>query len=131
MIDNTIAVKERHERFLRRVLETKIVWALDKGGETLAASDCSNEEHEGSRVVPFWSEKEYAEKCVKNDWADYVPKSFGLNEFLNGILPHLDETGFFAGTDWNSSFIGTELDPTALAAEIKKLMGKSERKGHP
>lgn len=122
MPDKDIAVKERHERFLRTVLESKVVWALDKDGKTLAASDCVKEEHAGIKVVPFWSVKTYAEECAKDHWAAYAPKSFPLDEFLNGILPHLEDTGFLAGTDWNSHLIGTELDPAALAGEIKQLM---------
>ncbi len=122
MPDSPIAVKERHERFVRRVIETQRVWALDKEGETLAASQCSKAEHEGAMVVPFWSEEEYAAQCAKDDWIDYTPKVFSLNEFLNGLLPHLEDAGYLVGTDWNSHLIGTELDPAALADEIKKLM---------
>lgn len=122
MPNDPIAVKERHERFVARVIETKVVWALDKGGNTLASSLCSKAENEGSMVVPFWSEQDYAGQCAKADWADYRPKEFSLTEFLNGLLPHLEKNGFFAGTDWNSHLIGTELDPGDLADEIKQRM---------
>lgn len=124
MPNDAIAVKERHERFITRVLETKVVWALDKNNETLAASQCSSQQNAGCQVVPFWSEKNYAELCAKDDWFDYLPKSFTLDVFLEGLLPHLDENGFFAGTDWNSHLIGTELEPADLAEEIRKRMMK-------
>ncbi len=119
MPDSPIAVKERHERFVRRVVETQVVWALDKGGDTLAASQCSKAENEGAMVVPFWSEQEYAAQCAKDNWIDYAPKAFALPEFLRGLLPHLEEAGYLVGTDWNSHLIGTELEPAALADEIK------------
>lgn len=122
MPNDAIAVKERHERFVRRVVETKVVWALDKGGDTLASSECSRAENEGSMVVPFWSERAYAEQCAKEDWAEYQPKEFTLTQFLNGLLPHLDSGGYLAGTDWNSHLIGTELEPAALADEIRNFM---------
>lgn len=122
MPNDPIAVKERHERFVTRVIETKVVWALDKGGDTLASSLCSKAENAGSMVVPFWSERAYAEQCAKQDWAEYQPKEFTLTVFLSGLLPHLEDNGFFAGTDWNSHLIGTELDPADLAEEIKQRM---------
>jgi hypothetical protein len=54
-LDLTVASKERHQRFVRRVVASGIVWGL-KDSEGWVTSSSTNDETEDRPIMPFWRE---------------------------------------------------------------------------
>ena len=71
---------EGHERFVKRVVEAGEVWGL-KSADGWAS--CASNELEDSRVMPFWSDRAYARRAAKEEWAAYEPTAIGLDAFLD------------------------------------------------
>lgn len=68
--------------------------------------------------MPFWSERAYAARCAKEEWADYEPAQIRLDAFLGAWLPGMERDGHLVGTNWNGDLTGREVEPAALAAEL-------------
>ena len=116
MLDDHVAAEERHDRFVRRVVEGGEVWWLYdvENGPTAP----SNEDEERG-VVPFWSDRAYAAQCAREDWSRYGPESLALETFLEHVLPDLESQGMLVGTNWNAHLVGLEVEPAALAGELR------------
>jgi hypothetical protein len=112
VLDLKITSLEQHERFITRVVRSGTVWGLKgTGGWATAGST----EVEGAGVMPFWSDRAYANRCAKEVWAGYEPMPISLSSFLAQWLPGMAKDGFRVGTNWNGEFIGKE----TLALELK------------
>lgn len=85
-----------------------------------------DEEDEGLMVIPFWSERAYAQQCAIEEWAIYTPTAIPLELFLTEWLPGMDEQGDLAGTNWNADLVGLEIDPLELKAEIEARLAESK-----
>lgn len=79
---------ERYTYFVRKVADFQAVWGLNKNGWATV-------ENKGARGVPLWPEREFAEACTTDEWADYVPKEIALEDFLKKWLPGLERDGKF------------------------------------
>jgi hypothetical protein len=121
MLDLAAAGKERHDRFVQRVVASREVWGLknDDGWACTASTADSNEDRE---VMPFWSDRAYAKQCAKDDWSDYEPTSIPLVLFVGEWLPGMAADRCLVGTNWNAQLCGYEIEPLALSKEIKKAV---------
>lgn len=45
----------------------------------------------GSRSLPLWPAREYAELCKTQGWSNYQPRSIDLSEFLEEMIPDLSD----------------------------------------
>jgi hypothetical protein len=116
-LDLEIASTERHERFVRRVLCTRVVWGLKSDvGWCVSPSN----EDEQQQVMPFWSDKAYALQCAKDEWATYRPTEITLDAFLSRWLPGMAKDHLLVGTNWNVNLCGREMEPLALKEEMDK-----------
>ena len=121
MLDYTVACKERHQRFIERVLKLNHVWGLkSKQGWVV----CPSNKEEGKEVMPFWSNRAYAAQCAKEEWKGYEPTAISLEDFLTKWLSGMAKDGFLVGTNWNANLIGLESDPFVLKAELEKIEKK-------
>ena len=114
MIENTGSSKERHRKFIQSVMESGEVWGLES-----AEGWCVSGE-EGKESMPFWSDRELAAACAKDEWSGYQPVSIPLEEFLEDWLPGMAEDGVVVGTNWNADLGGVESKPLALKQELEK-----------
>lgn len=80
-LDLTVASKERHQRFVQRVVASEIVWGL-KDSEGWVTSSSTNDETEDRPIMPFWSDRAYAKQCAKDEWSEYEPTEIPLDLFL-------------------------------------------------
>jgi len=85
-LDLTVASKERHQRFVQRVVASGIVWGL-KDSEGWVTSSSTNDETEDRPIMPFWSDRAYAKQCAKDEWSEYEPTEIPLDLFLEHWLP--------------------------------------------
>ncbi len=114
MLDDKAACLERHERFIKRVLKSQIVWGLkNKVGWAVAPSN-----DDDKTIMMFWSDRAYAAQCAKEEWSDYEPTAILLEKFLAAWLPGLDKDGMLVGTNWNAHLIGLEVSPQQLREEL-------------
>jgi hypothetical protein len=122
--DLTIASDERHARFIERALASGEVWVLSHRDEagSWATSSCAMLDEEDEEIdvpiVPFWSDRAYAQRCAKDAWADYVPQSLPLAAFIEAVLRDMHEKGVMVGTNWNGDLVGHEAEAIELAQEL-------------
>lgn len=132
-LDLEASVQERHERFVERVAASGEVWGLrnDDGWCCTPSNeedeeDLDDEEAEGLMVIPFWSDRAYAQRCAIEEWSIYTPTAIPLELFLEEWLPGMDEQGDLAGTNWNAELVGLEIEPLDLKAEIEARLAESK-----
>ena len=113
MSDNAGSSKERHRKFVQRVRETREVWGLQSKEGWCVSGE------EGQESMPFWSDRELAELCAKEEWSGFEPTPIPLDEFLENWLPGMDEDGIVVGTNWNEDLGGVESKPLALKRQLE------------
>jgi len=93
------------------------VWGLYQDGWALAATD------DGTPVFPLWPAKEYAQVCAVNEWKGYEPRSIGLSDFREVLLPKLKLDGVLPGVSFTPTSKGVtpSVDELKLALETELL----------
>jgi hypothetical protein len=62
----------------------------------------------------------YAEMCAKDEWSEFKPKPIPLDEFLDELLPGMEEDRIIPGVFWKPD--GNAVTPThaQLAAHLEE-----------
>lgn len=118
MFDLKIASKERHDRFVQRIVATREVWGL-KSDDGWAVSTSTADSTKNKSVMPFWSDLAYAKQCAKDEWTNYEPTSINLSLFMERWLSGMAKDDCLVGTNWNAQLCGYEIKPLFLKAEIE------------
>ncbi|MGA7979012.1 MAG: DUF2750 domain-containing protein [Chromatiaceae bacterium] len=115
MNDTVSEAQENHDRFVRDVIYSGVVWGLksDRGWAV-----CESAEYEDTEVYPFWSDEADARIHCTDDWADYVPATLDLDLFIDTWLAGMSEDGVLVGTNWDADLSGMEVEPGDLAGEL-------------
>jgi Protein of unknown function (DUF2750) len=104
-------------RFFERIREAGEVWGLrdptDEGWAT-----CPSNDSEGKTVMLFWSDRAYAARCARDDWAHYVPSAIPLEMFVDAWLPGMASEDFLMGPNWDGDLRGIELTPGEAAGRL-------------
>jgi hypothetical protein len=124
-LDLPAATRELHERFIRSVIASGVVWGL-KNDEGWVTSVSSEDDEEERGVMPFWSDRASAKQCATNEWAIYTPTEIPVVDFVERWLPGMHEDEFLVGTDWNADLEGHEIEPMDLLEELHEEMEKPE-----
>jgi hypothetical protein len=119
MLELAAASKERHERFVKRIVAAREVWGL-KSEDGWACTASTAHGSKGRSVMPFWSDRAYAKQCAKEDWSHYEPTPIPLELFLECWLPGMDSNDCIVGTNWNVHLCGYEIDPPDLKQELER-----------
>ena len=122
MFENTSAARERHQRFVQRVVLSRVVWGL-KDAEGWASTVSAADATRGREVIPFWSDRALASLCVKEAWAKHEPTEIPLDVFIQRWLPQMARESCLAGTNWSAQLAGHELEPDALRDELARQSG--------
>ncbi len=109
-------LEANYERFIAEVVETGIVWGLENEDGWALCPSVDNEEID---VMPFWSERAFAEALCCDEWEGYKPQALDLEEFLDDWLPGLHEDVVLVGINWTDEMEGIEVQPLDLAEEIE------------
>ncbi len=120
----------KQEQFIAKIIETELVWALEKEDGFATASSINYEDDEGdpAEVLCFWSDKTFAEACAKDDWEGYTPVQIPLGDFIENWCIGMDNDLIMAGIDFDTELVGDELDPLELIIVIGELLSKQEKK---
>lgn len=123
MLGNEQDSIDNHRRFIERVAKARVVWGLQspKGWAAAPSND-----HEGQEVMPFWSDRAYAARAAKDEWAEYEPTSIDIDSFIDKWLKGMNQDGLLIGTNWNARLMGLEVEPAELAAELLVAMGERD-----
>ena len=119
MLHDQATIRDNHERFLRRVVESETVWGLDTG---CGFAWCESNEADDREVIVFWSDRAYAERAQKTEFTDCSVKSISLFDYLFRWLPGMANDEVFAGTNWTADLAGLEIEPEDLQEQILNEM---------
>jgi hypothetical protein len=90
MFENTMEAKHRHQRFVERVVLSRVVWGL-KGTDGWASSVSTAPGSQGREVIPFWSDSASANQCAREAWNRYEATEIPLELFIQRWLPRRHE----------------------------------------
>ena len=112
--------EQNYDRFIVEALAQGCVWVLESDdGFAL----CPSEENEAVNVMPFWSQKEFAQEHCVEDWSIYQPVAVDVVEFVDDWLTGMHEDVILIGINWDSEMEGSEVEPLDLLEDIEAEMG--------
>jgi hypothetical protein len=128
MLQNSIIVKQRYERFIKKVCETEIVYGLKntEGFATSESNDFEDENGASLELICFWSEKSLAQFCVKEEWSEYIPNEISLENFIENWCIGMFNDGLIIGINFDQNLFGFEIEPLEL---IKALLVELHKQG--
>jgi hypothetical protein len=103
------------DRFVRRVLETQIVWGLRSID---GWANCPSNHNHDVDVLLFWSDEPYAKRLAVAEWSAYVPTPITLDSFIDDWLRGMHQDLTLAGVNFNADLAGLEIEPLDLANEL-------------
>ncbi|CAM4137548.1 MULTISPECIES: DUF2750 domain-containing protein [Flavobacterium] len=120
MLQHSILIEKRHERFIKNVCKSGIVYALrDKEGFATSTSvNFVNDEEEAVGIICFWAEKALAISCIKEEWSKYKITEIQLVEFIENWCIGMDHDGLIIGTEFDQNMFGFEAEPLALILQL-------------
>jgi hypothetical protein len=118
MLTLEVTAAEQHNRFIKRVIESDLVWALTTTTGEWVFSDSNEKDEEDRGVFPVWSDKAYAQRCAVKEWASYTAESIPLSEFLEAWCAGLYNNQELVGTNWDGELHGMEIEPLALVLQV-------------
>ena len=65
-------------------------------------------------MLPFWSDRAYAQQCTRDEWASYVATPMELDEIMSEWLAAIARHGDLVGTNWTADLVSREVDPDEL-----------------
>jgi hypothetical protein len=127
MLTLEITAAEQHNRFIKRVIESGCVWALNTAAGDWVFSDSNKEGEEDRGVFLVWSDRAYAQRCAVEEWESYLPATIPLTEFLEAWCAGLHNNDELVGTNWDGALHGLEVEPLALALQILNALEKANK----
>ncbi|MEJ8801897.1 DUF2750 domain-containing protein [Pontibacter sp. H249] len=107
--------EKSYKTFVKTIVETNKVWGLAKD-DTWATS--SSAEFEDTEVILFWSDEAGAKACAEDDWADYMPESISVVEFLENWCVGMYSDALLVGPNWAADLSGKEAEPLEVALDV-------------
>lgn len=120
MARNEGNIRSPYGSFAKQACEHKTIYTLESedGFATSDSEEFDDEDGEPVQVVFFWSEKERAQACVKNSWADYRVTELPLADFMETWCLDLNNEGMLAGLDFDWNGAALEAEPLELVLEL-------------
>lgn len=110
---------ENYDRFIQEALATGCVWGLesDEGWALCPAHDSGEVD-----VVPLWSQPEFAQAHVADEWQNYRVVPIALEELLDEWLPGMHDDVLLVGPNWNADLAGDEVEPLDLLEDFDSTL---------
>jgi hypothetical protein len=77
-------------------------------------------------VFPVWPAEDYALLCAKGNWEGFSPESIPLDQFLNELLPQLQQDGLIVGIFPTPDDNGITISFEEFDEEIRNEFSKYE-----
>ena len=129
MFQDHLTLKSRHEKFVQKICETEVVYALenDEGFATSSSNNFEDEEGEPVGIICFWSEKELANSCIDEEWKNYQISEVKISDFLENWCVGMSNDELIVGTNFDRNLFGYEIEPLDLILEVTTEL-KSQNK---
>ncbi|MGG4194813.1 DUF2750 domain-containing protein [Paenibacillus jamilae] len=82
------SARDRYIYSVKRIADWEEAWSLKLNDGYVTTSD-----KEGNLSMPIWPFKEYAMKCIEDEWENCQTQKIRLDKLLDEILPNLSEEG--------------------------------------
>jgi len=82
------SARDRYIYSVKRIADWEEAWSLKLNEGFVTTSD-----KEGNLSMPIWPFKEYAMKCVGDEWGNCKTQKIDLHTLIEEILPNLSEEG--------------------------------------
>ncbi|MGM1050215.1 MAG: DUF2750 domain-containing protein [Bacillota bacterium] len=82
------SARDRYIYSVKRIADWEEAWSLKLNDGFVTTSD-----KEGNLSMPIWPFKEYAMKCIEDEWENCNTQKIHLDTLLDEILPNLSEEG--------------------------------------
>ena len=114
--------------FIREVVAIGIVYCLRDTQSEYVAACTSNQfvtqdDEEQVGVFAFWSDKEKALACQKEEWGEYTVSEIPLAEFMEDWCLNMFQEDIVAGINFSEDLYGHEESPMEL---LKNLIAEVE-----
>ncbi|WP_099711793.1 DUF2750 domain-containing protein [Flavobacterium sp. 9] len=129
MFKNHLDIKINHEKFIKKVCETNIVYGLknEVGFATSNSNELEEEDGEPIEIICFWSEEIRARICAKNGWENYKTVEIELNDFIENWCIGIDNDGLLIGINFDQNMFGYEIEGYDLILELITELKKSQK----
>jgi len=120
MFQDSITLKNRHQKFVKTVCENGIVYGL-KNKNGFATSSSNQLEYDNGfpiGMICFWAEKVRAKSCAKDEWRKYNVTEITLAEFMENWCVGMANDGLLIGTQFDQNLLGHEVEPLDLILEL-------------
>ena len=119
---------DSYYHFIREVVATGTVYCLRDAQSEYVAACTSNQfvtqdQEEQVGVFAFWSDKEAAKACQKEEWEEYTISEIPLAEFMEDWCLSMYQDDIVAGIDFSQDLYGYEETPMEL---LKTLIAEVE-----
>jgi hypothetical protein len=104
--------QERYDLFLVGAVKVGVVWGLCNDDGWAVAGD------EGEHFVPFWINQSTAAESSEKHFPGYVPTWVPLKEFIEDLLPQLQDQGIFVGINTLANTAGISVRASVLTEEL-------------
>ena len=130
MLQNSITIKNRHNRFIETVCETEIIYGLkNKNGFATSNSVHYNDKNDVSiGIICFWSERARAKSCIRDKWKGYEPVEISLSDFMENWCIGMYSDNLLIGTQFDKNMFGFEIEPLELILQISAELDSIEKK---
>jgi hypothetical protein len=129
MFKNHIDLKLKHEKFVKKVCETNLVYGLENedGFATSSSNDLEDEDGKPIGIICFWSEKALAKSGIKNGWEEYEPTEINQAEFIENWCIGIDNDELLVGTNFDQNMFGYEIEGYELILELIEELKKKNK----
>lgn len=129
MLKDTATLEAKYKRFLKRICETEIIYALKepRGFAFLYSNDFEDEEGEEALLLCYWSANAYANACRQEGWANHEIVEIPLDLFLKNWAIGMKRDSNYAGIECDSNLFCIEKDPIRLALDILDELVNQEK----
>jgi len=119
---------DSYYHFIREVVATGTVYCLRDAQSEYVAACTSNQfvtqdQEEQVGVFAFWSDKEGAKACQKEEWEEYTISEIPLAEFMEDWCLSMYQDDIVAGINFSKDLYGHEESPiellNALISEVE------------
>lgn len=129
MLKDSLTIRLRHERFVKTICETEIVYALKDadGYASTSSNHYEDENDEPITVICFWADKALANSCIQGHWSRYKLEEISLVNFTENWCVGMGNDGLLMGTSFDQNMFGYEADPYELVLEIAAELQKQNK----
>ena len=113
---SSIHPQESYKAFIESMLQNNGIYALYQDGFALCATPT------GQKALAIWRHINLAKLVVKDNWANYQPMHLSFRDFIEKVLPHLNEEQTMVSLDLSPEGQNMLITPEKMLLDIKNYL---------